>query len=185
MTIPFLALVAFLIITLMAVIALVNQEPAAEEDEEGNPLRAPWLRVSAPIATILIVFAVLFAVGQPNKTTAATPAFTVLEGTPGPQLPADPDSPAQLARGDRLYRESCVACHGVDAKGVANLGNPLVGTPFMAATGDLELLAAIRKGRDLSDPANTTGLVMPPSGGRPDLSDEDIMAIIAFLRAQE
>ena len=37
---------------------------------------------------------------------------------------------------------------------------------------------------DLSDPENTTGLVMPPSGGRPDLSDQDFLAIIAHLRAQ-
>ena len=42
--------------------------------------------------------------------------------------------------------------------------------------------AVIRAGRELTDPENTTGLVMPPSGGRPDLSDEDILAIIYYLR---
>lgn len=183
-TIPFLAMIAFLIITLMSVIALVNHQPVAE-DEEGDRLRTPWLRVSAPIVAILVVFATLFMLGQPEKTTATAPAFTVLEGTPGPQLPVNSNSPEQLARGDRFFRESCVACHGVDAKGVVNLGNPLIGTDFMASTSDPELLAMIRKGRDLSDPANTTGLVMPPSGGRPDLTDDDIMAIIAFLRAQQ
>ena len=41
----------------------------------------------------------------------------------------------------------------------------------------------IRAGRELNDPANTSGLVMPPSGGRPDLSDDDILAIIHYLRA--
>ena len=49
---------------------------------------------------------------------------------------------------------------------------------------DAELLAVVRTGRDLTDPENTTGLVMPPSGGRPDLSDQDLLSIIAFIRAQ-
>ena len=90
-----------------------------------------------------------------------------------------------MAHGEQLYRESCVACHGVDAKGVANLGNPLVG---YALHGQQQRPGAA--GHDPQRarperPANTTGLVMPPNGGRPDLNDEDIMAIIAFLRAQQ
>ena len=43
-TIPFLALVAFLIVTLMSVIALLQGEPAAE-DAAGSSSRAPWLPV--------------------------------------------------------------------------------------------------------------------------------------------
>ena len=61
-TIPFLALTAFLIITLMSVIALINHEPVGE-DEEGDPLRTPWLRVTAPVVVVLAVFAVLFITG--------------------------------------------------------------------------------------------------------------------------
>ena len=177
-TIPFLALTAFLVITIMAVIANLAGEPA-EEDEEGDRLRTPWLPVSGTVVAVLAVFAVLFISGQPttavaeNGTGAST--FATLAITPGPQA---------LAEGDSIYREACAACHGVDARGVENLGNPLAGSEFVAGKTDAELLALIRKGRDLSDPENTTGLVMPPSGGRPDLSDQDLLAIIAHIRAQ-
>ena len=66
--------------------------------------------------------------------------------------------------------------------GVANLGNQLRGSEFFANNTDAQLLAVTRQGRELNDPVNTSGLVMPPSGGRPDLSDEDLLAIIAYLR---
>jgi disulfide bond formation protein DsbB len=177
-TIPFLALIGFLIITIMAVIAYLNGEPA-EEDAEGDRLRTPWLQVSGTVVAVLAVFAVLFISGQPTATVAesgsGTAPFATLDVTPGPQA---------LADGARLYREACAGCHGNDAEGVQNLGNPLAGSEFVAGKTDADLLAFIRKGRELNDPDNTTGLVMPPSGGRPDLSDEHFLAIIAHIRAQ-
>jgi disulfide bond formation protein DsbB len=185
-TIPFLALVAFLIISLMSVIAILNREPVGE-DEDGDPLRTPWVHVTAPVLVVLAVFAVLFISGTPAQATTepSTVTFPVADVTPGPQESAHAGhDAATLARGDQLYRESCAACHGIDAKGVANLGNQLAGSDYVNGKTDAELLAAIREGRDLTHPENTTGLVMPPSGGRPDLSDEDLLAIIAFVRSQ-
>ncbi len=188
-TIPFLALIGFLIITLMSVIALVNREPVGE-DEEGDPLRTPWLRVAAPVVAVLAVFAVLFITGAPpaqaQGNTPVSTAFPVANVTPGPQASAGhaEHSAAAVDRGGQLFRESCAACHGIDAKGVANLGNQLAGSDFVNGKTDAELLAVVRAGRDLTSPDNTTGLVMPPSGGRPDLSDQDLLSIIAFIRAQ-
>lgn len=183
-TIPFLALIGFLIITLMSVIALLNGEPSAE-DEEGTLRRTPWLQVVAPIVVVLAIFAVLFTTGSEMQAASAAEApFTVLAVTPGPQMSVQGvvNDPAALARGEQLYLQACAACHGVDAQGVANLGNALRGSAFIADHTDEEVLAMIRQGRELNDPANTTGLVMPPSGGRPDLSDADMLAIIQYLR---
>jgi disulfide bond formation protein DsbB/cytochrome c5 len=181
-TIPFLALVGFLIITIMSITALVNHEPVGE-DEDGDPLRTPWLRVIAPILTVLAVFAVLFITGRPQTAVA-----TNSEGTPASahagHTAMNPNAPTVLASGDKLYREACAACHGLDAKGVTNLGKPLVGSEFLASNSDKQVLAVIKEGRDLSSPLNTTGLVMPPNGGRPDLNDDDLLSIIAYLRAQ-
>lgn len=188
-TIPFLALVGFLIITLMSVIALLNHEPVGE-DEDGDRLRTPWLRVVAPVVAVLAVSAVLFITGAPpaqgQDSTQELAAFPVADVTPGPQQLVDHanHSAAAVERGGQLYRESCAACHGIDAKGVANLGNQLAGSDYVNGKTDAELLAVIRDGRDLGHPENTTGLVMPPSGGRPDLSDQDLLSIIAFIRAQ-
>lgn len=189
-TIPFLALIGFLIITLMSVIALINRQPVGE-DEEGDPLRTPWLRVAAPVIAVLAVFAVLFITGAPpaqaaGNTQISTAAFPVADVTPGPQAVVDhtAHSGTDLDRGGQLYRESCAACHGIDARGVVNLGNQLAGSDYLNSKTDAELLTVIREGRDLNHPENTTGLVMPPSGGRPDLSDQDLLSIIAFIRAQ-
>jgi disulfide bond formation protein DsbB len=49
---------------------------------------------------------------------------------------------------------------------------------------EADTLAFIRAGRDANDPANTTGIDMPPSGGNPSLTDEEILAIVAFLRTR-
>lgn len=183
-TIPFLALIGFLIITLMSIIALLNGEPSAE-DEEGTPQRTPWLQVLVPVAVVLVIFAFLFTTGSESQAASAAEApFTVLEITPGPQMSASSvdNDPAALARGEQLYLQACAACHGVDGQGVAHLGNALRGSAFLASHSNEEVLAMIRQGRELNDPANTTGLVMPPSGGRPDLSDADILAIVQYLR---
>jgi disulfide bond formation protein DsbB len=189
-TIPFLALTGFLIITLMAVIALINRQPVGE-DEEGDPLRTPWLPVAAPVVAVLAVSAVLFITGTQGaqtagNTTVSTAAFPVADVTPGPQELVDHAAHGAIdtARGGQLYLESCAACHGIDAKGVVNLGNQLAGSDYVNSKTDAELLAMIRAGRELNHPDNTTGLVMPPSGGRPDLSDQDLLSIVAFIRAQ-
>lgn len=193
-TIPFLALIAFIIITLMSVIALVNRQPAME-DEEGNPIHMPVLRVSATVVAILAVFAVLFITGRADPAlaaaTPASPSFAVAPVS-GPQTTGaaaainsvNGTDPVVIARGQQLFNQACAACHGVQAQGVDNLGNPLAGSDFVESHNDLELLAIVREGRDLTNPANTTGLVMPPSGGRPDLSDADLLSIIAFIRTQ-
>ena len=192
-TIPFLALVAFIVITIMSIIALVNHQPATE-DEEGNPIHMPVLRVASTVVVIVAIFAVLFITGRTNSAvaeTATSPSFAVAP-VAGPQMTnigaavnaVNSADPVIVARGQQLYSQACAACHGVDAQGVLNLGNQLAGSDYIATHTDLELLEMVRQGRDLSNPENTTGLVMPPSGGRPDLSDEDMLSIIAFIRSK-
>jgi disulfide bond formation protein DsbB len=44
-------------------------------------------------------------------------------------------------------------------------------------------MAFIKTGRPASDPLNTTGVDMPPKGGNPALSDQDLADIIAFIRS--
>ncbi len=184
-TIPFLALTAFLVISIMSVIALVNREPAAQ-DEEGDPLRMPWLPVSGLVVIVLAVFAGLFVSGTQNTQVVPAPAnlFPTLSLTPAAgTMHAGADSTNVMVHGEQLYLQSCAACHGLDGLGVVNLGNQLRNSDFFADNSDEQVLAMIRAGRELNDPANTSGLVMPPSGGRPDLSDDDILAIIHYLRA--
>ena len=86
------------------------------------------------------------------------------------------------AAGETLFAGTCVSCHGVDAKGLPGLGKDMTTSEFIASQTDAELIAFIKTGRPTGDPANTTGVDMPPKGGNPALDDEDIADIVAYIR---
>lgn len=94
----------------------------------------------------------------------------------------DPEEAQYIASGQKLFANSCVSCHGKDAHGMTGLGKSLVKSEFLAKLSDDDALAFIKKGRSTSDPLNTTKVDMPPKGGNPALSDDDILDIISFLR---
>ncbi len=89
---------------------------------------------------------------------------------------------ADPKKGAELFAGTCAACHGPNAEGLPGLGKNLTTSEFVASQTDEQLLEFIKKGRDVTDPANTTGVAMPPSGGNPALTDEDLLNIIAYIR---
>ncbi|MCL4876823.1 MAG: c-type cytochrome [Anaerolineae bacterium] len=89
---------------------------------------------------------------------------------------------ALIEAGQTSFTAYCSACHGPDAKGIAGLGKDLVASEFVHSLTDEELLNFVKTGRPIWDAANTTGVDMPPKGGNPGLTDEDILNIIAYLR---
>lgn len=178
-TIPFLALIAFLVITVMAITARQAGEPAPVEEEAERA----WPAVLAIIAAVSLAFAGLTAFTR--ATATAQVAFTPVTAPTGmTQLDGTPISvdTAAVTDGQQLYLQACAACHGQQGEGVANLGNSLVASELVQAGADADLLAMIRAGRDVNAADNQSGLAMPPSGGRPDLSDADLLAIVEFLR---
>jgi disulfide bond formation protein DsbB len=48
---------------------------------------------------------------------------------------------------------------------------------------DQDLLTFIKTGRPIWDTLNTTGVDMPARGGNPTLTDDDLLAIVAYLRS--
>jgi disulfide bond formation protein DsbB len=86
------------------------------------------------------------------------------------------------ANGLVLYDTSCSACHGPGGIGVDGLGKPWVNSTFIAGKTDEGMIAFIKVGRDVDDPENTTGIIMPPKGGNPALSDQDLVDIVAYMR---
>lgn len=85
--------------------------------------------------------------------------------------------------GEELYGSSCASCHGVDAKGLPNLGRDLTNSEFLDGLTDDEAVAFIKEGRPASHPDNQAGVDMPPKGGNPALTDDDLAAIVAYLRS--
>ena len=92
-------------------------------------------------------------------------------------------SGAESHDGEALFKFSCPACHGQDAKGLPGLGKDITSSPFMDGLSDRELAEFIKVGRAADDPMNTTGVAMPPKGLNSSLSDDEMMAIVEYMRS--
>ena len=126
--------------------------------------------------SLLSLVAILAACGGGSTKPAATAAPAVA------QQPAA----AALAPGDPVKGKeafvTCSGCHGPDGKGLPNLGKDMTTSAFIKSQTDEQLLAFVKVGRPASDPANTVGVDMPPKGGNPALTDQQLMDIIAYIR---
>ena len=84
------------------------------------------------------------------------------------------------ATGESTYQSSCVACHGADGVGV------LPGVPDLTATdGPLALADEVlvkRIGDGFQSPGSP--MAMPARGGNPSLSDEDLKAVVDYMRKE-
>jgi len=96
----------------------------------------------------------------------------VAETTPTESVPeqaAAPASAPDLDYGKKIYNTVCFACHET---GVANAPKP--GSEVMTQRAEKGLDALVKTAVD--------GLnAMPPRGGRADLSDEQIRAVVEFM----
>ncbi len=178
-TIPFLSLVGFLIITLMAIIAWHAGEPNNDETTA-----MPWQPVLGMIAIIVLAFGLLAQFNR--QPTHAPEVFPVIQtSVEAGQTKVDSAmDPQLLTDGQRLYQTACASCHGASGEGVRGLGNALAGSAFIHTQDDDALLQFIRTGRAANAQGNQSGMVMPASGGNPQLTDAELMAIIGYLRAQ-
>lgn len=138
------------------------------------------------IVLILILVALTFSACGGKSKEAEAPAASeaqevqnVAAAAPAEEAAATGDA----AKGKELFAGSCVACHGPNGEGVAGLGKDMTTSEFIAGLSDAELVEFIKKGRDSSDPLNTTGVIMPPKGGNPALSDEQLLDIVAYMRS--
>ncbi len=87
--------------------------------------------------------------------------------------------------GASVYSGTCSACHAPDLAGIDGLGKPLAPSDFVSANSEEELVAFLKVGRPASDPLNTQGVDMPPKGGNPSLTDDDLADVAAYLKAQQ
>jgi len=84
------------------------------------------------------------------------------------------------AAGESTYQSGCVACHGADGAGV------LPGVPGLTATdGPLALADEVlvkRTAEGFQSPG--APMAMPLRGGNPGLSDEEIRAVMPYMRQE-
>lgn len=79
---------------------------------------------------------------------------------------------ADLAKGEKVYKTSCFACHAAGVAGSPKLGDVAAWAPRLATGNEAMYTAAI----------NGKG-VMPPKGGNLGLSDEDVKAAVDYMSA--
>ncbi|MDP6283093.1 MAG: cytochrome c [Acidimicrobiales bacterium] len=125
-------------------------------------------------ACSLVLMALLLSCGSGGSQEATGDATTL---TSEDRVPEDGQNGAEL------YGKSCASCHGADAAGVEGVGKPLAGANFITDNDTDFLVQFITTGRSTSDPANTTGVFMPPRGGNPSLSDADLRHIVIYLKS--
>ena len=104
-------------------------------------------------------------------------------GTAAPtEPPASPTPAGDPVAGETLFLQSCSSCHGPAGEGIAGLGKDMTTSAFIQGMSEEEFLTFVKTGRPASHPDNTTGVDMPPKGGNPALSDEQLVDIIAYIR---
>ncbi len=96
---------------------------------------------------------------------------------------ATPEGPiGDAVAGKTKFESTCSTCHGPDAKGIAGLGKDLTTSEFAKGLSNQALVDFLKVGRPSSDPANTTGVDMPPRGGNPAFTDQDLVDIMTYVR---
>lgn len=98
-----------------------------------------------------------------------------------PSASGDPAVPS-AEHGQQLFIRTCAACHGPQGQGIPHLGKNLQTNKLVADSSDAQLVDFIIQGRTASDPLNTAHVAMPPKGGNPALTTQDLRDIVAYIR---
>jgi len=82
--------------------------------------------------------------------------------------------------GEQMYIQNCLVCHADDGAGAMPGIADLAENRNWSTISEDKLLAKIKQGIALPGAA----LTMPPNGGNPDLTDNDISQIIKYMRME-
>ncbi|WP_442886689.1 PVC-type heme-binding CxxCH protein [Congregicoccus parvus] len=109
-------------------------------------------------------------IGSSLATSAVAESRTV-------QFAPDPEV---HARGARIYTNTCVACHGIDGKGVPDVFPPLAGSEWVTGAPEIPVRIVLH---GLIGPITVAGKqynsVMPPL---PNLSHAEIADVVTYVR---
>jgi len=108
-----------------------------------------------------------------SKPTASVAAPVVAAAAPVVAAAAAPAAKADAAAGEKLYQQSCNACHAAGVAGAPKTGDKAAWAPRIK-TGVDAMVGSVLKGKG----------AMPPRGAAGNASDADIRAAVEYLVAQ-
>lgn len=167
------------------VFAAIRMAPSPDHATETVPeKKRSWRPLGALLGAIVLALGVYLGLRngspeRPEETRASAVEPTAPAVEPDETVTATVTAPD----GKALFGVTCTACHGPEAKGVPGLGKDMTTSVFIGSKSDAELVEFIKQGRAPDDPLNTTGVPMPPMGANPALTDDDLMAIVQFIRS--
>jgi cytochrome c5 len=115
------------------------------------------------------------AAPAPKDKPAAVASAPAAAAAPAAQAHADHGKPAAAAAvdGKAVYDKICFACHQQSVAGSPKLGDKEAWAPRLK-TGHAALVQSVIKGKG----------AMPPKGGNPSLSEQEIRAAVEFMVSQ-
>ncbi len=80
--------------------------------------------------------------------------------------------------GATVYKTTCVTCHGANGKGLLPGMPDFTKKDGVLSASDVVLLKRITEGYQSAN----SPMAMPPKGGNPSLTDEQIRLVLSYLR---
>lgn len=172
-----------------AVMAAQKANLEWKEIEAGKVIQAPPGEVFAHVGSELLK-SKPGAVERPDQVVPGTPTAKKLEEEAAaaaanvviPEVADDaPIDPAVMELGKTQFM-TCMACHGAEGQGVANLAPPLAGSDWVM--GPVENLIRIQL-RGLQGPITVSGVeynLVAPMVPQAFQTDEQIAAVLTFVR---
>lgn len=154
---------------------LTGRAPTDPENTTGALMPPRGANTDASESRIRDVVAYLRTLQEPGVAPASLEKWIV--------APTSAEGGMPEGIGHEVFVASCSACHGSHGEGMEGLGKPLGTSSFVASKTDEELVRFIKSGRPSWDSDNTTGVDMPPKGGNPALSDEQLKEIVTYIRS--
>jgi cytochrome c5 len=147
-------IVAFMVLTVVLIFVARAMHP--ESETAGNPAAAALAAERiAPVGAVRS--------GEEGASALAEAQAVAAAAVAAPAEPVEVD-------GETVYNGLCMACHGAGVSGA-----PIPGTDLMAAR-------LAERGMDVLVSNAINGLnAMPPRGGNPALTDEQIRAAVEFM----
>jgi cytochrome c5 len=135
----------------------------------------------AVLSMLLLMFGCASNQQTPKTTSSDNAQDPQLEKHTLPAIAKDP----RFENGKRVYQGTCIACHGADGTGA------LPGVPNLTrldgfnknSHSDFALFKHVEHvEKGLKRPGDP--MAMPPNGGNPNLTDEDIHDALIYMRAE-